>query len=40
MRRGLNLDVETCPRYGGKMKLIALVQDAENIARYLRVAAK
>jgi hypothetical protein len=36
MRRGLNLDVETCPRCGGKMKLIALVQDAENIARYLR----
>ena len=36
MRRRLNLDVETCPRCGGKMKLIALVQDAENIARYLR----
>ena len=36
MRRGLSLDVETCPRCGGKMKLIALVQDAENIARYLR----
>jgi hypothetical protein len=36
MKRGLNLDVETCPRCGGKMKLIALVQDAENIARYLR----
>jgi hypothetical protein len=32
----LNLDVETCPRCGGKMKLIALVQDAESIARYLR----
>ena len=36
MRRGLNLDVETCPRCGGRMKLIALVQDAENVARYLR----
>ena len=36
MNRGLNLDVETCPRCGGKMKLIALVQDDENIARYLR----
>ena len=36
MRRGLNLDVETCPRCGGKMRPIALVQDAENIARYLR----
>ena len=36
MNRGLNLDVETCPRCGGKMKLIALVQDPENIARYLR----
>jgi hypothetical protein len=32
MRRGLNLDIETCPRCRGKMKLIALVQDAENIA--------
>ena len=36
MRRGLGLPVYTCPRCGGKMKLIALVQDAENIARYLR----
>jgi hypothetical protein len=36
VRRGLNLAVETCPRCGGKMKHIALVQDAENIARYLR----
>ena len=32
--RTFNLDVETCPRCGGKMRLIALVQDAENIARY------
>ena len=36
MRRGLNLDVETCPRCGGKMRLVALVQEPENIARYLR----
>ncbi len=36
MRRGLNLDVEVCPRCGGKMRLVALVQEPENIARYLR----
>lgn len=36
MRRGLGLDVETCPRCGGKMRLVALVQERENIARYLR----
>ena len=46
MRRGLGLDVETCPRCRGdsprksvlggpgKMRLVALVQEPENIARY------
>jgi hypothetical protein len=36
MRRTLHIDVETCPKCGGKLKLIALVQDPEGIARYLR----
>jgi hypothetical protein len=36
MRRCLKIDVETCGRCGGKMSLVALVKDAENIARYLR----
>jgi hypothetical protein len=36
LMRQLGIDVETCPRCGGKMKIIALVQDAESIARYLR----
>ena len=36
MRRCMKIDVETCGRCGGKMRLVALVQDAENIARYLR----
>jgi hypothetical protein len=34
--RQLGIDVETCPRCGGKMKVIALVRDPESIARYLR----
>jgi Putative transposase len=36
MRRCLKIDVETCGRCGGKMRLVALIKDAENIARYLR----
>src|SRR5450759_1353107 len=36
MLRTLHIDVETCPKCGGKLKLIALVQDPEGIARYLR----
>jgi len=32
----LGIDVETCPRCGAKMKVIALVQDPASIARYLR----
>jgi hypothetical protein len=31
MRRCLKIDVETCGRCGGKMRLVALVKDAENI---------
>ena len=36
LMRQLGIDVETCPRCGGKMKVIALVQDPQGIARYLR----
>jgi ribosomal protein S27AE len=36
LMRQLGIDVETCPRCGGKMKVIALVRDPEGIARYLR----
>jgi hypothetical protein len=38
MRRGLHIDVETCPKCREKLKLIALalVQNPEGIARYLR----
>lgn len=36
MRRTLHIDVETCPKCTGKLKLIALVQDPEGIGRYLR----
>jgi hypothetical protein len=34
--RQLGIDVETCPRCRGKMKIIALVRDPQSIARYLR----
>jgi hypothetical protein len=34
--RQLGFDLETCPRCGDKMKVIALVQDPQSIARYLR----
>jgi hypothetical protein len=36
LMRQLGIEVETCPRCGGKMKVIALVRDPEGIARYLR----
>ena len=36
LMRQLGIDVETCPRCGGKMKVIALVRDPQSIARYLR----
>jgi len=35
MRRCLKIHVETCGRCGGKMSLVALVQEADNIARYI-----
>lgn len=34
--RQLGIDVETCPRCGGKLKVIALVRAPASIARYLR----
>ena len=36
LMRQLGIDVDTCPSCGGKMKVIALVQDPASIARYLR----
>ena len=36
LMRQLGIDVETCPRCRGKMKIIALVRDPQSIARYLR----
>jgi hypothetical protein len=36
LMRQLGIDVEICPRCGGKMKVIALVRDPQGIARYLR----
>jgi hypothetical protein len=36
MRRCLKIDVETCGQCGGKMRLVALVKESHNIARYLR----
>ena len=36
LMRQLRIDVETCPRCGGKMKIIALVRNPQSIARYLR----
>ena len=36
LMRQLGIDIETCPRCGGKMKIIALVRDPQSIARYLR----
>ena len=36
LMRQLGIDVETCPRCGGKLKVIALVRDPPGIARSLR----
>ncbi len=36
MARSFKIDVETCTRCGGKMRLVALVKNAQNVARYLR----
>jgi len=35
MKRAFAIDVETCARCGGRMKLLALVRDPRGIARYL-----
>jgi hypothetical protein len=36
LKRTFGIDVEQCPSCGGRMKLRALVIEAENVARYLR----
>ena len=36
MRRSLGLDVLACPRCGGRLTLIALIEDPAVIARVLR----
>ena len=36
MRRSLGLDVLACPRCGGRLALIALIEDPAVIARVLR----
>ena len=36
MARAFALDVEKCPKCGGRMKLMALVQDPKSAARFLR----
>ncbi|HEX5076892.1 MAG TPA: transposase [Gemmatimonadaceae bacterium] len=36
LKRTFGIDVETCPRCGGRMRLLALVTDTKNVARFLR----
>jgi hypothetical protein len=36
LRRTFGIDVETCPKCGGRMRLLALVTDPKNVARFLR----
>jgi hypothetical protein len=36
LRRTFGIDVETCPRCGGRMRLLALVTEPKNVARFLR----
>ena len=36
MRRSLGVDVLACPRCGGRLILIALIEDPAEIARFLR----
>lgn len=36
MARSFQVDVTVCPSCGGRMKLVALVQDKEGVARFLR----
>jgi hypothetical protein len=36
MARSFRVDVETCPSCGGRMKLVALVQEKKDAERFLR----
>jgi Putative transposase len=36
LRRTFGIDVETCPRCGGRLRLLALVTEPKNVARFLR----
>jgi hypothetical protein len=36
LKRTFGIDVETCPRCGGRMRLLALITEPPNIARFLR----
>jgi putative transposase len=36
LKRTFGIDVETCPRCGGRMRLIALITEPPNVARFLR----
>jgi transposase len=36
LKRTFGIDVETCPRCGGRMRLLALFTDPPNVARFLR----
>jgi hypothetical protein len=36
LKRTFGIDVETCPRCGGRMRLLALITDPPNVARFLR----
>jgi hypothetical protein len=36
LRRTFDVDVETCPRCGGRMRLLALVTQPKNVERFLR----
>ncbi len=36
LKRTFGIDVETCARCGGRMRLLALITDPPNVARFLR----
>ncbi|HMJ14683.1 MAG TPA: hypothetical protein VK524_24900 [Polyangiaceae bacterium] len=36
LRRTFAVDIETCPSCGGRMRLLALVNEATSLARFLR----
>jgi hypothetical protein len=40
LRRTFGIDVETCPRCGCRMRLLALVTESNNVARFLRHLAE